>query len=188
MQYGFYFDQTKCIGCYTCAVACKDWHDIEAGPVHFIKVSNIEKGMFPNVFVAFLAGFCYHCADPSCIQSCPAGAIYKRQEDGIVLVDKENCLGKDMCRLCEEACPYGVPQFGSEENARMQKCDLCRDRVDDGLNPICVEACRTRALDAGPIDELKTKYGDVKEAVGFTYSKKTGPSIVFRKKGIGEVV
>ena len=89
--------------------------------------------------------------------------------------------------MCEEACPYGVPQFGSEENAKMQKCDLCQDRIGDGLNPICVDACRTRALDAGPMDELKKKYGNVKEAVGFTYSTKAEPSIVFKKKGTGDV-
>lgn len=182
MQFGFYLDQTRCIGCYTCVVACKDWHDVEAGPASWRRVITIERGKFPNIFVAFLPTACYHCADPSCISACPIDAISKRKADGIVVVDREKCLGKDACGLCKEACPYEVPQFGAEENAKAQRCNFCLDRLAEGKKPICVAACPTRALDAGPLDELKAKYGDVKEAAGFAYSAKTNPSIVFRAK------
>jgi anaerobic dimethyl sulfoxide reductase subunit B (iron-sulfur subunit) len=188
MQFGFYFDQTRCIGCYTCVVACKDWHNVEAGPANWRRVIIIEHGRFPNLFVAFLSAACYHCAHPACISACPAGAINKRERDGIVVVDREKCQGKDDCGLCKEACPYEAPQFGAEENAKMQMCNFCLDRLAVSKKPICVGACRTRALDAGPIGELRTKYGDQKEATGFTHSARIMPSVLFRTKRLGNII
>jgi anaerobic dimethyl sulfoxide reductase subunit B (iron-sulfur subunit) len=66
----------------------------------------------------------------------------------------------------------------------MQKCDLCLDRVRQGQQPICVEACPMWGLDFGPLDQLKVKYGEVSEAVGFTYAPETRPAIVFKPKRI----
>ena len=97
-------------------------------------------------------------------------------------VDREACLGKDQCGLCLEACPYQAPQFGEEENARMQKCDLCLDRLTEGEKPICVISCPLQVIDAGPLDELRAKYGDVRETEGFTYSEELAPSITFKPK------
>ena len=183
MQTGFYFDQTRCTGCYTCVVACKDWHDIEAGPSNWIRLLTIEDGEFPNLFVAFLATACCHCAEPLCVPACPVDAISKREEDGIVVVDREACLGTDNCDApCLEACPYDAPQFGAERNAKMQKCTLCVDRWAEGKKPICVDACPMRALDSGPLSELKAKYADMKEAEGFAYSAEAQPAIVFKPK------
>lgn len=181
MQMGFYLDQTRCIGCYTCIVACKDWHDIPAGPAAWRKVMTIEKGKYPDLFVAFLTTSCYHCEKPSCIDACPTNAIIKRESDGVVIVNQEDCLGKD-CSVCLPACPYEIPQFGAEEKAKMQKCNFCLDRLAENKKPICVDACPTRALDAGPIEELKRKYGDIREAEGFTYSNELVPAIVFKPK------
>jgi len=183
MQFGFYFDQSRCIGCHTCVVACKDWHDVKAGPANWRKVITIEHGKFPDVRVAFLSSACYHCANPACVFACPVGAIHKREKDGIVLVDGGKCLGKDDCGgACREACPYEAPQFGAEKNAKMQKCDLCLERVAEGQKPICVAACRTRALDAGSMDELGAKFGGVKEVSGMTYAARVHPSIIFKPK------
>ena len=182
MQLAFYLDQTRCTGCYTCVVACKDWHDVPAGPASWMRVTTIERGKYPNPFLAYLPSPCYHCAEPICIQACPVNAISKREEDGIVVVDREACLGKDNCELCLESCPYDAPQFGAEENAKMQKCDLCIERWAEGKKPICVDGCPTRALDAGPIDEMRAEYGEVKEAAGFIYDDKLRPSIVFKPK------
>ena len=89
-----------------------------------------------------------------------------------------NCAG----HLCKDACPYGSPQFADEEKARMQKCDLCIERWSDGNKPICVEACPPHAMDAGTLEELKKKYGDVTEASGFTYCPVIQPSLVTRPK------
>ena len=182
MQMGLYIDQTRCIGCYTCVVACKDWHDVPAGPASWIRVITLEKGTYPDLFVAFLPIACYHCLEPSCVPACPVNAITKRKQDGIVVVDREACLGREGCQLCLESCHYEAPQFGAEENAKMQKCDLCVDRWAEGKKPICVEACPTRALDAGPIEELRAKYGDIREAEGFVYSQALIPSVIFKPK------
>ena len=180
-QLAFYFNQTRCTGCYTCVVACKDWHDVPAGPASWIRVIAIERGKYPNPFWAYLLSHCYHCAKPACVSACPMNAISKREQDGIVVVDRETCLGSN-CQLCLEACPYDAPQFGAEEDAKMQKCDLCVDRWLEGKKPICVDSCPARALDAGSMDEMKARYGEVKEATGFTYNDELRPSVVFKTK------
>jgi len=179
---GFYFDQTRCTGCFTCTVACKDWHDIPAGPATWRGVIEIEKGKFPNLFVAYFVTGCWHCANPACVTACPVDAISKRQEDGVVIVDQEKCLGKDNCDMCLQACPYDAPQFGAEQKAKMQMCNFCIDRLAEGKNPICVEACPMRALDAGPLDQLMAKYGKSRDAEGFVYSAELVPSVVFQHK------
>jgi anaerobic dimethyl sulfoxide reductase subunit B (iron-sulfur subunit) len=182
-QLGFYFDQTRCTGCGACGVACKDWHDIPAGPENWMRILYTEKGRFPDVFVSYLASPCYQCAEPVCASVCPPGAISKRDADGIVVVDTAACLGNEACDVkCQKACPYNAPQFGPEPAARMRKCDFCQERWPERKLPICVEACPTRALDAGPMESLKAKYGEVREAEGFAYSKRTQPAALFKPK------
>lgn len=132
--------------------------------------------------MAYLSAACYHCAEPSCLPACPVGAITKRDGFGVVVVDRETCLGHDNCALCLEACPYDAPQFGAEANAKMQKCDLCLDRLEAGKHPICVDACPMRALDSGPLEALQQQYGTLGEAEGFTYSKACRPAVVFKPK------
>lgn len=109
-----------------------------------------------NLFVYSLSVSCMHCEEPACMDVCPAKAISKR-DDGIVEVDSDLCLG---CHYCEWACPYGAPQFDSDEGT-MQKCDFCADEIDAGRQPYCVAACVMRALDFGDIEELRAKYGEV---------------------------
>ena len=188
MEYGFYFDQSRCSGCFTCLIACKDWHeyDLRSEPANWIKINTIEKGRFPDLSMSFLFITCLHCVNPSCIPACQVGAITKREEDGIVLTDREICLGIENCDgVCQAACPYKASEFGSCPGANIQKCYLCLDRCSQGKKPICIEACPMRALDAGPIKELKTKYGDIKTAAGFAYSEMVGPSIIFKLKRQG---
>ena len=179
---GWYFDRTRCTNCFTCIVACKDWHHVPAGPASWIRVKTLEEGRYPDLKLSFLVQCCYHCAKPSCLEACPVQAIQKREDNGLVVVDAEACIGKDRCGLCSQACPYDAPQFGAEENAKMQKCDLCLERLLQGLKPICVAACPMRALDAGPMEELIRRYGGGREAEGFLYSLKLEPSIVFKRK------
>src|SRR5512139_1082759 len=105
MQIIFYFDQGRCAGCYACVVACKDWHDVPAGPANWIRVKAIEGGKYPEPFLAYLLARCCHCAKPACVSACPMGAISKSERDGIVTVDREKCLGRDSCEQCLEACP-----------------------------------------------------------------------------------
>lgn len=123
MQLGFYFDQTRCTGCHTCTVACKDWNDIPAGPANWRRIVPIEKGDWPDLFVAYMNSSCNHCAEPICAVVCPADAISKREKDGIVTVDREKCRQAVPCGIisnwkdipfgsmkspCTLACPAGV--------------------------------------------------------------------------------
>jgi len=182
-QQGFFFNQSRCIGCYTCMVACKDRHDIPAGPANWIRVACIEKGKYPEISASYLALPCLHCADGRCIRVCPVKAIIKRETDGIVIVDREACIGGEECNFaCLKACPYDAPQFGSDPNPKMQKCDFCLDELVEGKKPVCVNACPTRAMDAGPLEDLREEYGITREAEGFTYNKKVEPSIIFKPK------
>jgi anaerobic dimethyl sulfoxide reductase subunit B (iron-sulfur subunit) len=164
-------------------VACKDWHDIPAGPIKFIRVLYHEEGEIPNVSVAHMVFMCFHCQRPLCVDACPSGAIYKRQQDGIVMIERDKCPGRLDCNsACIKACPHGAPQFGAEPNARMQKCDFCVQRWQQGSKPVCVEACPTRALQAGPIDELEAVYNGGFKATGFHLSTKGSPSIRINAK------
>ncbi|MBA4393757.1 MAG: hypothetical protein C0407_09420 [Desulfobacca sp.] len=182
MQYGLYVNENRCMGCFACVVACKDWHDIPAGPASWIRVKTIEEGLYPDLSVTFLPLTCNHCSNPSCVTVCPVEAVSKRPEDGIVTVNRETCLGKDQCGLCLQACPYEAPQFGAEENPRMQKCDLCQDRLAEGKKPICVQSCPMEAIEVGPLEALRTRYGDIRETGGFSYSEELGPSVTFNPK------
>jgi anaerobic dimethyl sulfoxide reductase subunit B (iron-sulfur subunit) len=75
MQLGFYFDQTRCTGCFTCAVACKDWHGTPPGGANWLGVSCKEEGVFPNLFLAYLIRPCWHCEKPACVEACPMRAL-----------------------------------------------------------------------------------------------------------------
>jgi len=154
MQLGFYFDQSRCTGCQTCRVACKDWNDVPPGPAAWLRIQSREEGKFPEVSVRFLLFHCFHCAEPACLKACPNGALSKREKDGIVTLIRELCSG---CHACRDVCPYQAPQFQSN-NEPMEKCDFCLERIDAGLNPVCVDACPQRALEFGPLDTLSSTY------------------------------
>jgi len=157
-QYGFLIDLSRCTGCNACVIACKQWHHIEPGPAKFMRVYQWEKGTFPEIDLRVLPIMCFHCETPLCADACPNGAIKKEDKYGAVLVDPQKCTGQ---RKCWEACPYGTPQFKSDDPAeKMLKCNMCIDRLEEGLAPICVLSCSLRALEFGPIDELMEKYGD----------------------------
>ncbi len=107
-QLGLFFDQTRCDGCYACVVACKDWHDVPPGPASWIRVSTVERGKFPTPFLAFNINLCNHCVNAPCVVACPVGAISKREEDGLVVVDREKCVGRSECGPpCSFECPAG---------------------------------------------------------------------------------
>ena len=148
-HYGFYFDSDRCIKCYACEIACLQWHEIKAGTVKLRRVTEVTKGAFPFVTRTFLSAACRHCANAPCAAACPGGAISQRTEDSIVVVDRLKCTG---CRTCLEACPFGIPQFG--EDGKMQKCDMCLDRLELGQMPFCVSSCPTQALSWGTVEEL----------------------------------
>jgi len=184
MQFGFYFDQSRCIGCYACAAACRSWNQLDQETPNLIQIMSRERGEFPDVSLAHIFVTCFHCAQPSCIPACPEGLLVKRAEDGIVVISNpKECTG---CLLCVEACPYDAPQLTTSGRIRIVKCNLCLDRLSEGKLPACVATCPVEALDAGPMEELMAKHGELRELEDFADYRQTKPSITFRPKNFGE--
>ena len=155
MALGFYFDMTRCIGCRTCQVACKDRHDLQQAGPRPRRVNTFEAGAYPDASLFHHVMSCNHCENPACVADCPTTAMHKTEE-GIVVHDDSLCVA---CKNCMLVCPYGAPQY-DEVKGMIVKCDTCKDLRDAGMTPTCVAACPMRALDFGDIDELKAKYGD----------------------------
>lgn len=176
-QLAFYYDMSACIGCKTCEIACKDKNDLNVGP-RFRRVYDIERGKYPNPRFTHISVGCNHCEDPKCVENCPTGSLYKREEDGLVLQHVEKCIG---CRLCVWSCPYEAPQY-IEEKGRIGKCDFCVELLENGENPACVDACVMRVLQYGDLEELQAKYGDVRDAEGYPSSLITKPSMIITPK------
>lgn len=134
-------DPSRCIGCFSCEVACKMEHELPAGPrpLMVIQIGPLEhKG---GLTMHFQPATCLHCAAPACVLACPTGAMQKRA-DGLVFSDGDLCIG---CQHCAIACPFGVPQL-NPGNGKITKCDGCYERVDQGLSPACVLVCPNEAL------------------------------------------
>jgi len=177
-QYAFFFDESRCVDCRACAVACRDWNDNEVGCAKFLRRFTWEEGTFPELKMHTLFAPCYHCEEPACLKACPNGAIVKEDKYGAVLVDQERCEG---CRSCWDACPYGAPRFADDSpKTKMNKCNMCIDRLEQGQMPVCANSCLTRALDFGPLSEMKGKYGEVQTLPGMPSPDTTKPSLVIK--------
>lgn len=122
----------ECVGCHACEIACKQEHGLGVGP-RLIRV--IDRSPF------FVPVYCRHCARPPCKDVCPTAAI-SRDERGIVLIDKELCIG---CGDCVDACPFGAMQFDPDQEVALN-CDMCIDRIEEGKQPACVLACPTHCI------------------------------------------
>jgi len=94
-------------------------------------------GEFENTFMMYLPRLCEHCLNPACVASCPSGAIYKREEDGIVLIDQDKCRG---WRMCVSACPYKKIYY-NWKSGKSEKCIFCYPRIEAGMPTVCSETC-----------------------------------------------
>lgn len=148
-QYTIMVDLERCIGCKSCETACKLENGIPMGQYRTKVIwVNPQKGGK----LLFVSSPCMHCGKPACKQACPTGAIYKREEDGVVLIDKTKCIG---CRYCAWACPYGAMTF-DEDKMVADKCTYCAHRLAMGEQPACVTKCPGHALSFGKASELAT--------------------------------
>jgi tetrathionate reductase subunit B len=116
-------------------------------------VEYVEKGDYPNVSRNFLPRLCNHCRHPACVDVCPTGATWKREEDGIVVVDPDICIG---CKYCMQACPYDA-RFINPETGAADKCDFCLHRVSQGVAPACVNTCQGRARIFGDVNDPQSE-------------------------------
>lgn len=179
MRQGFYFNMEACIGCRTCQVACKDKNDLEAG-IFFRQATDYEAGAYPDVHPYHYSGSCNHCEKPECVAVCPNAAMYIDEEDGTVQHDDEKCIG---CEYCVKACPYGVPKY-IPSLKRTHKCDACKPLRENSENPACVAACPMRALEFGPIDELRAAHPDAVNQIAILPEPKTVPSVAIQAKPV----
>ncbi len=129
------FLKKDCMGCHACEVACKQEHGLGVGP-RLVRV--IERAP------VYTPVYCHHCTKAPCLDSCPVEAIY-RDGRGLVLIDDDKCIG---CMECLPACPFGAMQFDDETELAI-KCDLCADRLEQGLGPACAAVCGTGCIQFG---------------------------------------
>ncbi len=174
---GFYFDMSRCIGCRTCQIACKDRLDLQNAGPRTRRVDTYESGSYPNAKMYHISMACNHCESPACVAACPSGAMFKA-EDGTMRYDPALCT--EGCTACVEICPYHAPQL--MDNGKIARCDSCFTLREKGLNPVCVDACIMRCLDFGDMDALKAKYGDglVSELPALPEASMTGPNLLIK--------
>jgi formate dehydrogenase iron-sulfur subunit len=161
-----YIDTSTCIGCKACEAACQEWNDLRT-------VNTSQTGTYqtlPALDAEFwnLIKFnerttehgdmmwlmrkdqCMHCAEPGCLEACPAPGAIVQYSNGIVDVDSTKCIG---CGYCATGCPFDVPKFHAK-TGKMAKCTLCIDRVEVGLEPACIKACPTGCLQFGTKESM----------------------------------
>ena len=166
MQLGFVLDQTRCIGCHACTVACKSENDVPLGSFR-TWVKYTEEGAFPTVKRSFTVLRCNQCSDAPCVTICPVSALEKRP-DGIVDVDPAQCIG---CKACMQGCPYDA-LYINEGTGTAQKCHFCAHRAEQGLAPACAIVCPTEAIIPGDFDDPASRVSRLK-ATGELTARKT---------------
>ncbi len=156
-QKALLMDNSLCIECQACRVACQNEHEIDV-EYSFIKFINQEKGEYPNVEYNLRRNSCMHCPDAPCVSVCPVDALYFGEGEFTAL-DVEECIA---CGQCLTACPFDVPEIGEE---RMYKCNGCQHLIaEDGI-PACVNTCIAYALDFGDFDDMVEKGKERVEAL-----------------------
>jgi len=170
---GFFTDTSVCIGCKACEVACKEWNQLPAtnGGLNTLSGDSYDNtrrldGLhwrhvrFVEQFSAdrrqgrwlLMSDVCKHCVRAGCLEVCPTGAIIRTEFDTVV-IQSDVCNG---CRDCIAACPFGVIGV-NPVSGTAQKCTLCYDRLQSGLEPACSKACPTDSIQFGPVRELRER-------------------------------
>ena len=164
------YDSSQCSACKGCQVQCKQWNMLPSSlrkdgyeyTGSYQSMSDLngdtrlliefrENDTDKGIEWAFSRRACFHCTEPTCMEVCPVGAIYKL-DDGTVKLDSTVCIG---CKYCTAACPFQVPKYRPNFGVS-NKCTLCDDRVEKGLEPACVKTCPANALAFGTRDAMLT--------------------------------
>ena len=199
---GMAVDLHRCIGCNTCALACKMQNNVPDGMLwNRVLTEGCEQfdgaeGTYPNLTRTYLPIACQHCDNPACQKVCPTGATYT-DDKGRVEIDYEKCIG---CRMCMAACPYNARVFNWSEPRRepdfnygdarvpvrkkgvAEKCTLCKERTDAGELPMCVRVCPARARTFGDLDDPKSEISRIVREQGATQlleDKGTRPQLYY---------
>lgn len=160
------YDATRCTGCRGCQLACKQWNNLPAGQTEnrgsyqnpqslnphtwlLIRFDEVDAGD-DGVKWIFRKDSCMHCSDAACVRVCPSGALFHTKH-GTVAIDPKKCIG---CKECTVVCPFGVPQY-DPKTEKVSKCDMCFSRLESDLEPACVKACPTGALQFGEAKEMR---------------------------------
>jgi formate dehydrogenase iron-sulfur subunit len=159
-------DNTRCIGCRACMVACKEWNDLGADKSDFFAGEGYQnpRSLDANNYTlityheepieaqwVFGRQLCMHCTEPACASVCPTGALQKL-ENGPVELTEWRCIG---CRYCMQACPFIIPKFNYDSPLpKIHKCTMCSDRLAVDLEPACATVCPTDAIEFGDRDVM----------------------------------
>lgn len=159
---GVLVDTTRCIGCRACEVACSETHDLYVPDIKNDNALEKERQTSEKQWTVvnhyetekgdvFVKKQCMHCWQPACTAACLTKAMNKTKE-GPVVWRANKCMG---CRFCMVSCPFNIPKFEYHKwNPKIQKCNLCWERLQEGKKPACVEACPTDALMFGKKRDL----------------------------------
>ena len=151
---GLLIDITLCIGCEACVNACKEQNNLpeQVDPILTAKTwATLETHERPGEEELYVRRLCMHCEEPACVSVCPVAALQKT-ETGAVIYDSKRCIG---CRYCMVACPFSIPKYQWDKAFPLvQKCILCYDRIKDGEQTACAQACPTEATLFGEREDL----------------------------------
>ncbi|MCC9608161.1 dimethyl sulfoxide reductase anchor subunit [Blastopirellula sp. JC732] len=174
-QYAFEVDLDACSGCKACVVACHNRNGLE--PEETWRSVGLLQGEGECATVQHVTTACHHCADPGCLRGCPVRAYEKDPVTGIVVHLDDQCIG---CKYCTMMCPYDVPQY-SEAKGIVRKCDMCRQRLDVGEAPACVQACPNQAIRITLVrqDEARTAGANGEFLDGAAHPSTTNPTTQF---------
>ncbi len=154
-------DLTRCVGCNSCALACKECHNLPHADVvpqsldsdtyTFVDVHQVVTNS-GEIRTRYVMRQCMHCLNAACVSACPTGAMHSSGQ-GPIIYRPNRCLG---CRYCQIACPFEVPRFEMDNdiNPVISICGMCYDRLQAGQKPTCAEACPTGALRFGRREAL----------------------------------
>jgi len=186
-------DESKCIGCKACQVACMEWNDLredvgvnvgvydnpaDLSPASWTLMRFTEVENEGTLDWLIRKDGCMHCADPGCLKACPAPGAIVQYTNGIVDFKQENCIG---CGSCVTGCPFNIPRISKKDN-KAYKCTLCSDRVSVGLEPACVKTCPTGAITYGGKEEM-VDYAE--KRVGQLKQRGYKNAVLYDPQGVG---